>query len=302
MAVAAGRHPDRDGRAVSTVAGRRAVSNGCGRRGRRRAGGGHPNCGDPERARAEGRVRPCGRPPRSESMDARATAGRVHALQGATPSCPTRNIAGTVAIVAASMTPSREARNSAGSLAAAPISRQWPPDHSGERASACGRRDPSAPRRDHDQTPPRRDCPRSAGEVDDQRPPGYDTVIDRFAARQHGVVARSQLLGAGVPPHVIEYRIKSRRLRRLYRGVYGVGPVQAPLRPVMAAILASGAGAVISHQSAAILRDMVPRAADRPSRIHVSRPGACRRPGPGVCVHRVAALAPLDRRSSRGFH
>lgn len=46
-----------------------------------------------------------------------------------------------------------------------------------------------------------------------------DATIRDLAARQHGVVAREQLVRAGVPAHKIEYRLKTGRLRRLHRAV-----------------------------------------------------------------------------------
>ena len=44
--------------------------------------------------------------------------------------------------------------------------------------------------------------------------------IRAIAARQHGVVTRSQLLELGLSPAVVDGWIKFHRLRRLHRGVY----------------------------------------------------------------------------------
>src|SRR4051794_31081070 len=82
----------------------------------------------------------------------------------------------------------------------------------------------------------------------------HDRVIADLAARQHGVVARRQLLDAGIPAHVLDARLATRRLVPVHRGVYALGHRQ--LRPEgrwLAAVLARGPLAVLSHQTAALL-------------------------------------------------
>jgi very-short-patch-repair endonuclease len=114
-------------------------------------------------------------------------------------------------------------------------------------------------------------------------------VVSEFASRQHGVVTRAQLLRAGLSPDVIDNRVKARWLRALHRGVYGVGPVTAPYAHEMAAVLACGEGAVLSHRSAAELWRLVPCPAhDRPVDVTVPAAGGRRRPG--IRVHRVRYL------------
>jgi len=79
-----------------------------------------------------------------------------------------------------------------------------------------------------------------------------DTLMVRLAAHQHGVVARRQLLALGVSGRQVDLREQRGILRRQYRGVYAVGHEQ--LRPEgrrLAAVLACGAGAALSHRSAA---------------------------------------------------
>jgi transcriptional regulator with XRE-family HTH domain len=81
---------------------------------------------------------------------------------------------------------------------------------------------------------------------DDDRP------LATLAARQHGVVGRLQLIDAGWSGGAIEKRIRSGRLHRLYAGVYAVGHrVTSREGRWMAAVLASGPDAVLSHWSAA---------------------------------------------------
>ncbi len=75
-----------------------------------------------------------------------------------------------------------------------------------------------------------------------------------LAARQHGVVGRAQLVALGLGRSGIRSRLRSGRLHRIWEGVYAVG--QASLTRQgrwMAAVLACGPGAVLSHWSAAEL-------------------------------------------------
>jgi very-short-patch-repair endonuclease len=85
----------------------------------------------------------------------------------------------------------------------------------------------------------------------------FDARIGELADRQHGVVARRQLEGLGVGKGSIEKRVRMGRLYRLDRGVYAVGHrVLSREARWMAAVLACGPGAVLSHHSAAALWGM----------------------------------------------
>lgn len=96
----------------------------------------------------------------------------------------------------------------------------------------------------------------SSGLVD--TPP--DLALAHLAAPQHGAVTRSQLLNAGFNVNAIDYRLRIGRLQRLYPGVYAVGHrPPSPHARAMAAVLACGPGAVLSHRSAAVLWEIVPR-------------------------------------------
>jgi len=97
-----------------------------------------------------------------------------------------------------------------------------------------------------------------------------DAAIAALAAGQHGVVSRGQLLDARISETIIEKRIASGQLVRLHRGVYAVG--HAHLRREghwLAAVLAVGDRAVLSHRDAAALHELRP--SSRP-RIEVSTP------------------------------
>ena len=86
------------------------------------------------------------------------------------------------------------------------------------------------------------------------RPPSVDEMIARLAAQQHGIVARRQLLARGATRHEIQHRIERARLHPVHRGVYAVGHRALTQRARwMAAVLAGGPGAVLSHRSAGAL-------------------------------------------------
>jgi hypothetical protein len=84
------------------------------------------------------------------------------------------------------------------------------------------------------------------------------------AAVQHGVVTREQLRVMGFGDRAIARRVVSGRLHRLYRGVYSVGHTIVNRNGrYLAAVLACGDGAALSHRSAAALWNIRPSAAAR---------------------------------------
>jgi hypothetical protein len=79
---------------------------------------------------------------------------------------------------------------------------------------------------------------------------GDDRPISELARRQHGVVARWQLMERGWTEEEIEWRMRTGRLHRLHAGVYAVGHKRASrLGRWMAAVLASGHDAMLSHHT-----------------------------------------------------
>jgi hypothetical protein len=93
---------------------------------------------------------------------------------------------------------------------------------------------------------------RSRGQVDGGD--GSDRGIARLAESQHGVVARPQLTTLGLGDDAIDYRLGAGRLWIVMPRIYAVGHRRLPpLGRSMAAVLSSGPGAVLSHQSAAAL-------------------------------------------------
>jgi very-short-patch-repair endonuclease len=111
-------------------------------------------------------------------------------------------------------------------------------------------------------------------------------MIAELAVRQHGLVTRAQLLGMGVPSDTVRGRVRVKRLHPVHRGVYRVGPLSSPREHEMAAVLACGAGATISHWSGAGLWQVCrPRgAADR---VDVTVACADRGRRPGIRAYRV---------------
>jgi very-short-patch-repair endonuclease len=108
-----------------------------------------------------------------------------------------------------------------------------------------------------------------------------DGAVAELARRQHGVVGRAQLAALGLGEDAIQWRLKTRRLHAVHRGVYAVGHLALTRNGrFMAAVLACGDGAALSHFSAAVLWGLLQ---DRDYAIHVTAPG--RRRAKGVVVH-----------------
>jgi very-short-patch-repair endonuclease len=106
-----------------------------------------------------------------------------------------------------------------------------------------------------------------------------DTVIDDLAARQHGIVAREQLMEAGLPAHIVDYRVRVNRLVSVHRGVYRATPLVGPWAREMAAVLACGPGSLVSHRSAAALWELLPKNPGRPVDVLVRDRRPARIPG-----------------------
>ena len=119
-----------------------------------------------------------------------------------------------------------------------------------------------------------------------------------MAAGQHGVVTRPQLLAVGLTRRAIDRRLAAGRLHLLHRSVYAVGHAGLSTRGQdLAAVLAVGPGAALSHDHAAADMRLLPRP-EGP--IHVSRPGARHRRSPGIVLHRPDRLLPTDIVLRRG--
>ncbi len=89
------------------------------------------------------------------------------------------------------------------------------------------------------------------------KPP--DVLVARKAETQHGRISTAQLNECGLDDAAIRVRLARGQLHRVHRAVYAVGheawSVDAHF---MAAVLAGGRGAVLSHLSAAMLWGFMP--------------------------------------------
>ncbi len=121
-----------------------------------------------------------------------------------------------------------------------------------------------------------------------------EDLIALIAVAQHGVVALEQLVALGLSHAAVRARVSAGRLHRVHRGVYSLAPVKLLSRNghYMAAVLACGPGAALSHRSAAALLELI---AWSPSKVDVSVPtpgGRSRRDA--IRVHRATTLRPED--------
>lgn len=112
-------------------------------------------------------------------------------------------------------------------------------------------------------------------------------------------MSRQQLLGLGYSRQAIEHRLASRRLHRVRTGVYAVGrPEVTPHGRWMAAALACGDGAVLSHSSAAALWRIGSEDRDV---IELSIPSSSRRRRQDLRIHRRPSLRPRDLTTEYGI-
>ncbi len=115
--------------------------------------------------------------------------------------------------------------------------------------------------------------------------------LAELAERQYGVVTFAQMRGLGFSKAAIGRACAARRLIRVYQGVYAVGHEALPRRGrCFAAVLACGAGAVLSHGAAAWLWGLLPTL---PERIDVTVPRKGGRQ-PRIAVHHCASLQPAE--------
>jgi len=133
-----------------------------------------------------------------------------------------------------------------------------------------------------------RDATEVVPDIDGQhRSRAGDAAVAALADEQHGVVARRQLQALGLALDAIDHRVEQRRLHVLHRGVYAVGHRSLTRSGYwMAAVLACGDGAVVSHRTAAALWGISDTAR---AAIEITAPRERRRPG--IDVHHVRLRA-----------
>lgn len=121
-----------------------------------------------------------------------------------------------------------------------------------------------------------------------------DEWISVIVGHQYGVISVAQLEWAGLGGEAVRQRVRRGRLHRVHRGVYSVAPPRLlePSGWAIAAVLAAGPGAVLSHGSAAWWWGLATR---RGGRVHVTRPGTATRRREGFVVHGTPTLTAIDR-------
>jgi len=121
-------------------------------------------------------------------------------------------------------------------------------------------------------------------------PQSRDARIEKIAASQHGLITAAQLATCDLTSGAIAKRVRSGRLHRVHRGVYAVGHRNLSREARwLAAVLACGDGAVLSHLGAAALWGLL-RPEGGPVDVTVPTHGGKRRRD-GIRIHRCASLA-----------
>ncbi len=95
-----------------------------------------------------------------------------------------------------------------------------------------------------------------------------DSALTRIAAGQHGLLSRVDIAEAGGDSHFVSRRLRSGSYRRAAPGVVALaGAASTWEQSVLAAVMSTGEGAVVSHHTAAFLHGLVE---SKPERIAVS--------------------------------
>jgi very-short-patch-repair endonuclease len=119
-----------------------------------------------------------------------------------------------------------------------------------------------------------------------------------LAATQYGVATHAQLAELGFTRSAIGRAVERGRLHRLHRGVYAVGHAAITDHGTcLAAVLACGHGALLSHRSAGWLWGLLP-ACPIPAEVTAPNRGRAR---VGIGLHRVAKLEEADLGRSEGI-
>jgi predicted transcriptional regulator of viral defense system len=120
----------------------------------------------------------------------------------------------------------------------------------------------------------------------------FDAALASLAERQHGAVSLVQLEALGMGASGVRMRTSAGKLHRIHRGVYTVGHSLLTMKGRwMAAVLACGEGAVLSHRSAAELSGL--HRFDRQT-IDVTTAGRTGRGRKGIDAHSARDLRRSD--------
>jgi hypothetical protein len=132
---------------------------------------------------------------------------------------------------------------------------------------------------------------------DPGRPHSPDAALAALAGRQHGVVSTVQLRELGFTKHAVRRRVESKRLQRLYPGVYAVGHLGLTVDSRrLAAVMACGPEALLSYRAAGSIQGLLPSS----PQFDVTVPHP-RKPKEGIVIHRSRLIHPEDRASVRGI-
>jgi predicted transcriptional regulator of viral defense system len=128
--------------------------------------------------------------------------------------------------------------------------------------------------------------------VDFRSEPPSEVAIVALAERQHALVTLPQLQLHGLGKAAVAKRAKDGRLYRIHRGVYAVGrPDLTQQGHWMAAVLACGPKAVLSHRSAAALHGI---RQDNRAKTDVTVASSSARSRPTIDVHTSLTLEAAD--------
>jgi hypothetical protein len=119
------------------------------------------------------------------------------------------------------------------------------------------------------------------------------TGLAGWGERQHGVISIRQLeTRLGYSRSAVQREVAAGRLQRIHRGVYAVGHRRiSPHGHCLAAVLACGPGALLSHGSAAWLWGIT-RYGPQPLAVTAPQP---RKPRAPILLHRSSILTEADR-------
>jgi very-short-patch-repair endonuclease len=122
--------------------------------------------------------------------------------------------------------------------------------------------------------------------------PHLETLIAGWAERQHALITLPQLQSLGLGRSGVSKRASNGRLHRVHRGVYAVGHPNLTKRGHwMAAVLACGPRAALSHRSGAGLHGI---RQDNRAKTDVTVPRTSARARPTIDVHTSLTLEPAD--------
>lgn len=127
--------------------------------------------------------------------------------------------------------------------------------------------------------------------------PGLGAVAE-LAGRQSGVVARWQLLDAGVAPGTVDSLVQRGLLIGIHPGVYAYGHVGLLRDARLLAAAIRTRETMLSHHSAA---ELWGAREERGGPIHTLTPGHGRHRVGGLVIHRARWLDPSDRVVRRGI-